>query len=300
MRWRARCSSTWRTTRCGRGRGSSWRSASMLVFPEVADIRARAAARRSALVGHDMAYPAMLTFLPPGVLGVMVAGLLAAYVSTISTHLNWGTSYLVHDLYRRFLRPDASERHYVMAGRIVTAALMIAAGAADARPAIGARPRSICCCRSARVRACSTCCAGSGGASTPGARSRPWPAHSCWRWRCSCCSGTAQSFSSPVSLVVTVALTTVVWLTATWLTRPTDRETLHRFYRLVRPAGPGWAEVRAACGGLAPADDLRAASVGTVAACVGVYSALFGTGHWLMGHTTSAAISACCSLLQPS
>ena len=100
-----------------------------------------------------------------------------------------------------------------------------------------------------------------------------------------------QSFSSPVSLVVTVALTTVVWLTATWLTRPTDRETLHRFYRLVRPAGPGWAEVRAACGGLAPADDLRAASVGTVAACVGVYSALFGTGHWLMGHTTSAAIS---------
>ena len=60
-----------------------------------------------ALVGHDMAYPAMLTFLPPGVLGVMVAGLLAAYVSTISTHLNWGTSYLVHDLYRRFLRPDA-------------------------------------------------------------------------------------------------------------------------------------------------------------------------------------------------
>ena len=55
-----------------------------------------------------MAYPAMLTFLPPGVLGVMVAGLLAAYVSTISTHLNWGTSYLVHDLYRRFLRPDAA------------------------------------------------------------------------------------------------------------------------------------------------------------------------------------------------
>ena len=65
----------------------------------------------------------MLVFLPPGVLGLMVAGLLAAYVSTISTHLNWGTSYLVHDLYRRFIRTDADERHYVMMGRLVTGAV---------------------------------------------------------------------------------------------------------------------------------------------------------------------------------
>src|SRR5690606_21425575 len=80
------------------------------------------------LVGHDMAYPAMLTFLPTGFLGAMIAGLLAAYVSTISTHLNWGTSYLVHDFYRRFLRQDASEAHYVLVGRIVTALLMVASG----------------------------------------------------------------------------------------------------------------------------------------------------------------------------
>ena len=60
------------------------------------------------LIGHDMAYPAMLRFLPAGFLGLMVAGMLAAYRSTIETHLNWGTSYLVHDFYRRFLRPDAS------------------------------------------------------------------------------------------------------------------------------------------------------------------------------------------------
>ena len=76
--------------------------ASMVVFPEIADIRRALPHVDPALVGHDMAYPAMLTFLPAGVLGLMVAGLLAAYVSTISTHLNWGTSYLVHDLYRRF------------------------------------------------------------------------------------------------------------------------------------------------------------------------------------------------------
>ena len=86
-----------------------------------------------------MAYSAMLTFLPPGVLGVMVAGLLAAYVSTISTHLNWGTSYLVHDFYRRFLRPDADERHYVLAGRIVTAAADDRRRPAHVRAGIGAR-----------------------------------------------------------------------------------------------------------------------------------------------------------------
>src|SRR5699024_10870988 len=80
-------------------------------------------------IGHDMAYPAMLTFLPPGLLGLMIAGLLSAYVSTISTHLNWGTSYLVHDVYRRFMRGDASERHYVMVGRLMTGLLMILAAA---------------------------------------------------------------------------------------------------------------------------------------------------------------------------
>jgi solute:Na+ symporter, SSS family len=103
--------------------------ASMLVFPTIADIQAALPHVAPSLVGHDMAYPAMLTFLPAGVLGLMVAGLLAAYVSTISTHLNWGTSYLVHDLYRRFIRTDADERHYVMAGRLVTVLLMVAAAA---------------------------------------------------------------------------------------------------------------------------------------------------------------------------
>ncbi len=58
-------------------------------------------------IGHDIAYPAMMRFLPAGFLGLVVAGTLAAYRSTIETHLNWGTSYLVHDFYRRFLQPDA-------------------------------------------------------------------------------------------------------------------------------------------------------------------------------------------------
>jgi solute:Na+ symporter, SSS family len=74
-----------------------------------------------------MAYPAMLTFVPSGLLGLVVAGLLMAYVSTISTHFNWGTSYLVHDFYRRFVRSGQPERHYVQIGRWTTAGLMVVA-----------------------------------------------------------------------------------------------------------------------------------------------------------------------------
>ena len=99
----------------------------MLVYPELDDIAKAFPYLDRSLIGHDTAYSAMLVFLPHGVLGLMVAGLLAAYVSTISTHLNWGTSYLVHDLYRRFIRTDADERHYVMMGRIVTGLLMLCA-----------------------------------------------------------------------------------------------------------------------------------------------------------------------------
>jgi Na+/proline symporter len=264
--------------------------ASMLVFPQVADIRRALPHVDPALVGHDMAYPAMLTFLPSGVLGLMVAGLLAAYVSTISTHLNWGTSYLVHDLYRRFLRPNADERHYVMAGRMVTAALMVAAGALtlvlDSARATFDLLLSI-------------------GAGTGLLYLLRW-----FWWRINAWSEIAAMASSFIlsivlfvaarrglvipahlSLIVTVAITTSVWLLATWLTAPTDPATLRRFYQLARPAGPGWAAVRRECGGLPPFDDLRSGFVGWVASCAFVYSALFGTGHLLMGHSARAAMA---------
>ncbi len=264
--------------------------ASMIVFPEIADIRRALPHVDPALVGHDMAYSAMLTFLPPGVLGVMVAGLLAAYVSTISTHLNWGTSYLVHDLYRRFLKPDATEQHYVMAGRLVTAALMIAAGLLTLvlESARGTFNLLL-----------------SIGAGTGLLYLLRW-----FWWRINAWSEIAAmassfvlavgllvlerngvSIPSHLSLIGTVAITTVVWLAATWLTPPTDDATLRRFYTLARPAGPGWAAVRRACGGLAPSDDIQAAFVGWAASCVFVYSALFGVGLLLMGHLPQAAVA---------
>ncbi len=98
---------------------------SILVYPELSDIQRAFPNLDPRLLGHDIAYPAMLKFLPVGFVGLMVGGLIAANSSTILTHLNWGASYLVHDFYRRFIRRDASEGHYVMAGRLVTVGLFV-------------------------------------------------------------------------------------------------------------------------------------------------------------------------------
>ena len=222
--------------------------ASMLVFPTLDDIRARVALRRPALVGHDMAYSAMLTFLPHGVLGLMVAGLLAAYVSTISTHLNWGTSYLVHDLYRRFLKPDADERHYVTAGRLVTALLMVAAaaltfvldiGARQLRPAAVDRRRHRPAVSAALVLVAhqrverdrgdgQLVSSRRGHGARAAQRDGAVPAvHPC-RHRRGNDRGVAGDDVAHCA---------------------DDRETLRRFYERVRPAGPGWAPVRALCPG---------------------------------------------------
>ena len=263
--------------------------ASLLVFPTLDDIARTFPYVDPKLLGHDMAYSAMLKFLPHGVLGLMVAGLLAAYVSTISTHLNWGTSYLVHDLYRRFLRRDASEKHYVAVGRLVTGLLMIVAAGLtfvldSARQAFDLLL--------------------SVGAGTGLIYLLRW-----FWWRINAWSEIAAMISSflvsagffiaaknghgvpsHVSLVATVITTTVVWVVATYLTRPTDAATLAAFYRRVRPAGPGWAPVRAATG-LGPSpDSLSQALLGWVLGCAFVYAAMFGTGSILYGKWPQASM----------
>src|SRR5256886_11101961 len=101
--------------------------ASLLVYPELSDIQHAFPTLDPRLLGHDIAYPAMLRFLPVGFAGLMVGGLIAANSSTILTHLNWGSSYLVHDFYRRFLNPTGTERHYVTAGRLATILLFVCA-----------------------------------------------------------------------------------------------------------------------------------------------------------------------------
>jgi Na+/proline symporter len=263
---------------------------SMLVFPEVADISRALPHVDPRLVGHDMAYSAMLTFLPAGLLGLMVAGLLAAYVSTISTHLNWGTSYLVHDFYRRFLRPGESEGHYVFVGRLVTGLLMVLAGLLTLVMETARDNFNLML---------------SVGAGTGLLYILRW-----YWWRINAWTEIAAMVSSfglavaffiaqrrglampaHVSLMWTVAATTVVWLITAYVTKPTDNDTLRQFYRLARPAGPGWADVRRSVGDLPALDDLNMAFTGWASGCVFVFSALFGMGHFLLGHGLAAAVS---------
>jgi solute:Na+ symporter, SSS family len=227
---------------------------------------------------------------PVALRGVMIAAFAAAYMSSVGTQLNWGASYLVNDFYRRFLVRGASERHYVRAGQAATLVVMAASCVVTwyQESIAGAWTFLI-----------------AVGAGTGGVFILRW-----FWWRINAWSEIAAMASSfllavallvlqraglspspHITLVATVLITTVVWLAATFLTRPTDPETLARFYRLVRPAGPGWTTVRTACGGLPPADDLRAALLGMASSSVVVYSALFGTGHVLMGHVSAAVVS---------
>jgi Na+/proline symporter len=231
----------------------------------------------------------MLRFLPAGFLGLMVAGMLAAYRSTIETHLNWGTSYLVHDFYRRFFKRDASERHYVFMGRVVTALLMICA--AFLTFALDTAKESFDLILSV-------------GAGTGLIYLLRW-----FWWRINAwseVSAMASSFlvavgffvarkaghpvASHVALLVTVAVTTAVWVTVTYATRPVDRATLVAFYRLVRPAGPGWRDIRREAGVGPSPDSLPQNFLGWVLGCVFVYAALFGTGSVLYGKTAQAAV----------
>jgi SSS family solute:Na+ symporter len=262
---------------------------SLLVFPTLDDLQVALPHVSPDLIGNDMAYPAMLTLLPAGLLGLLLASLLSAYVSTMSTHLNWGCSYLVHDLYRRFLHPTASEHHLVWLSRGVTALLMAVSGLA--------------------VFVLST--AGEAfqlllsiGAGTGLIYLLRW-----FWWRINAWSeiaAMASSFviavglflarrgglemSAHVALVLSVAATTVVWVLVTFLTPPADTETLRRFYRLVRPAGRGWQRVVAADEAVGPRDSLALAFAGWVLGCTFVYSALFGVGALLYGQTAQGAV----------
>ncbi|MGH9371681.1 MAG: sodium:solute symporter family protein, partial [Vicinamibacterales bacterium] len=262
---------------------------SMIVFPTVADIQRALPHVDPALLGHDMAYSAMLTFLPSGLLGLMVAGLLAAYVSTISTHLNWGTSYLVNDFYRRFMRPGEEERHYVLVGRLVTALLMVVAALFTLLL------------QTART---SFDLLLSVGAGTGLLYLLRW-----FWWRINAWSEIAAMASSfllaaavfiaqrqglaipsHISLLIMVAITTVVWMATAYLTGPTDRATLVQFYRLARPAGPGWRNIRAECPDVTSPDNLSAAFAGWFAGMALVYGALFGSGLLLLGSPVAGTI----------
>jgi solute:Na+ symporter, SSS family len=215
--------------------------------------------------------------------------LLGAYVSTIITHLNWGTSYVVHDCYRRFINPGADEKHYVMVGRMVTGLLMVAASLLTYALQSAQKNFDLMI---------------SVGAGTGLIYLLRW-----FWWRINAWSEIAAMVSSfaiaaaffiadrmghtypeHLPLSVTVLGTTLVWLIVTYLTSPADRATLIRFYQLARPAGPGWNHIRAAAGVGPSPDSLPSALLGWVLGCLFVYSALFGAGSFLYGRTAQAIL----------
>jgi Na+/proline symporter len=263
--------------------------ASTIIYPKLSDISATFPHLDQSLLGNDIAYPAMMRFLPAGFLGLVVAGTLAAYRSTIETHLNWGTSYLVHDFYRRFLRPGLSERHYVFVGRLTTAGLMICAALMTYALATA---------REAFELILSI------GAGTGLLYLLRW-----FWWRVSAWSEIAAMISSFLvalgffvarknglamsaesSLLITVGVTTVVWVVTTLLAPPTDAATLDRFFTQVRPAGPGWRPVAERLGVTGVEDSMSQALLGWVLGCAFVYSGLFGTGSLLYGRMPQFAV----------
>jgi Na+/proline symporter len=262
--------------------------ASLIVYPELADIQKAFPNLDPKLVGHDIAYPAMLRFLPAGWIGLMLGGLVAANSSTILTHLNWGASYLVHDFYRRFLKPDGTEKHYVLAGRFATVLLFVMSSAMVFLLDTAADSFNLL----LQV-----------GAGTGLLYLVRW-----FWWRVTAwCEIVAMISSFGVSvlflllakggikfgnaqqLIMTIAFTTVCWLVTAYVGPQTDKATLIAFFRKVHPTGPGWNHIRAEAGVIAvESDNMPMALLGWVSGCVMIWSALFTVGNFLYGRTETA------------
>jgi Na+/proline symporter len=266
---------------------------SLIVYPELPDIQRAFPNLEPRLLGHDIAYPAMLTFLPSGFLGLMVGGLIAASSSTILTHLNWGASYIVHDFYRRFINTDADERHYVLAGRLATAGIFVGAAA------------SVYLLDTAKDVFDVILQVGAGTGLLYLVRWFWWRVNA-WCEIVAMVSSFLVSigllvlrtqgvvFSTHIALVVTVAITTVCWVATAYLGPETDRAVLVNFYRAIHPAGPGWDPIRKLAGdvpqSVADRDNIPLALLGWVAGCTAIWSALFAEGSYLYGRMPQAIL----------
>ncbi len=277
--------------------------ASLAVYPDVASIQEAFPGIAEDKLGHDLAYSAMLTKLPSGLLGLVLASLIAAYMSTISTQLNWGSSYIVFDFYKQQINPDASEKRLVAVGRISTIALMVfsallalllqnALQLFDVLLAFGAGTGLIFILR--------------------------W-----FWWRINAWSEITAMFASGIISIILkltplgafffatetgvfpdwteyifiVVSTTVIWLGATFLTQPESKKVLRNFYVKIQPGGPGWTKV------INDASDDNETIVNTdekwsvpsgifamLLGCVLIYTCMFATGYWIYGEHTLAMI----------
>ena len=274
--------------------------ASLIVFPDLASIQEAFPNVSDDKLGHDLAYPAMLTMLPSGLLGLVVASLVAAYMSTISTHLNWGSSYIVNDFYKQQIKKNASEKELVNIGRISTIILFLLSASFallltnalqlfDVILMFGAGTGLIFILR--------------------------W-----FWWRINAWSEiTAMFVSGFVSIILNfttlgpllfsesgilpsyykfpmvVLFTTVVWLLVTLFTKPDSSETLINFCKKTNPGGPGWKKIKneALKKNIVFNDESEkewSVPLGIICmmlGCFAVYSILFSTGYFIYGETNN-------------
>ncbi|WP_417800820.1 sodium:solute symporter family protein [Tenacibaculum sp.] len=274
--------------------------ASLVVFPDLASIKEAFPNVSDDKLGHDLAYPAMLTFLPSGLAGVVLTSLIAAYMSTISTHLNWGASYIVNDFYKQNINPNANEKTLVNVGKLATVVLMILSAllallftnALEIFKFIlmfGAGTGLIFLLRWFwwRINAWSEISAmiASGIFSL------------IFYFNAEYLFGNEGLFESYWQFPLVVLCTTIVWLLVTLLTKPEDDEVLINFYKKIQPKKAGWLCVLAKAKEKNIHIDEQTETVnlgnGLLAAftgCILVFSSLFATGNWIYGNYTIAMV----------
>ena len=266
--------------------------ASLIIFPDLDSIRETFPNVVEDKIGHDLAYPAMLTLLPTGLLGFVLASLVSAYMSTISTHLNWGSSYVVNDFYKQLINKNASEKELVNVGRISVVILMIISSIFalaltnayqlfDIILMFGAGTGSIFILRWFwwRINAWSEIAAmlSSGLISMLFANEKIASAIF------------NENFIEPYfKLPVIVLITTIVWLVVTFVTKPDDDQKLIEFYKKTRPGGPGWKRIVNLPDfknekGYNKTWAVPRGILCMLVGCLAIYSALFSTGYFIYG-----------------
>lgn len=257
---------------------------SVIVFPDLESIQAAFPHIDAGLINDDLAYPAMLTFLPAGLLGLVIASLVAAFMSTISTHLNWGSSYVVNDFYQRFVKPEASEKELVLVGRASTVMLMVfaalfALALSNALQAFGILLQI--------------------GAGTGAIFILRW-----FWWRINAwteISGMVISFivaivleviapdlvSANYKLLVGVGVTTLGWMLVTLLTQPESEDVLRGFCEKVNPT-IGWKNYRTET--VVSTGNFPLQILGMFLGVTAVYCALFATGSFIYSNMNAGLI----------
>jgi Na+/proline symporter len=240
----------------------------------------------------------MIDYLPASLRGLMVAAFAAAFMSTVGTQLNWGASYLVNDLYRRFIRTDAADRHYVHASQIATIGLtIVSAIITHYMDSIAAAWKLL-------------LITGAGTGSVLILRWYWWRINA-WSEVSAMAAAFIASFTFQIAfhmdsddpvqfahlILMTVAVTTVVWLAATFLTAPESDATLAGFYRRVRPAAFGWRPVARLAPDVKASSDLGWNLVDWLAGCALIYGALFGIGKIILKDYGAGAVFIAVALL---